>query len=103
MKFNPTIDIAPTVPQEYANKIAQRWTRKLANRKSTQQQQARTAENIANAYEPPPATQRYVISNDDDALRQGIINGTIPSTVADSGCTSGVGTSDDPSRRTGIT
>ena len=64
---------------------------------------ASTHENIANAYEPPPATRRYVIGNDDDALRRGIIDGTIPSTVADSGCTSGVGTSDDPSRRTGIT
>jgi len=31
------------------------------------------------------------------------MDGTIPSIVADSGCTSGVGTSDDPSRRTGIT
>ena len=31
------------------------------------------------------------------------MDGTIPSTVADSGCTSGVGTSDDPSRRMGVT
>jgi hypothetical protein len=28
-------------------------------------------------------------------------NGTIPSTVVDSGCTAGVGTLDDPCRRTG--
>ena len=75
----------------------------MANRKSAQQQRARMAETIANAYEPPPAPRQYIIGNDDDALRRGIIDGTIPSTVADSGCTSGVGTSDDPSRRTGIT
>jgi hypothetical protein len=35
------------------------------------------AETIANAYELPPAPQRYVIGNDDDALHQGIIDGTI--------------------------
>ena len=34
----------------------------------------------------------YVLDYDDDAIRCGIMNGTIPSTVADSGCTSNVGT-----------
>ena len=75
----------------------------MANRKSSQQQRARMAETIANAYEPPPAPRRYVIGNNDEALRRGIIDGTIPSTVADSGCTSGVGTSDDLCRRMGST
>ena len=60
-------------------------------------------ETITDAHELPTAPRRYIIGNDDDALRRGIMDGTIPSTVADSGCTSGVGTSDDPSRRTGVT
>ena len=97
IKFKTPINIAPTVPPDYVNKIAQRWTRKLANRKSSQQHRARMAETIANAYELPPAPRRYIIGNDDDALCQGIIDGTIPSTVANSGCTSNVGTSNDPS------
>ena len=48
-----------------------------------------------------PSPRRYVIGDDDDILRRGITDGTIPSTVVDSGCTSGVGTSKDPCRRTG--
>jgi hypothetical protein len=94
--FSPTIEVEPTVPTEITNRIAQRCARRLANRHAARQMRASTHENIANAYEPPTATRRYVIGNDDDALRRGIIDGTIPSTVADSGCTSGVGTSDDP-------
>jgi hypothetical protein len=43
---------------------------------------------------------QYIIGVDDKELRQGIMDGTIPSTIADSGATSGVGTKDDPSHRT---
>ena len=42
-----------------------------------------------------------MISVDDEELRQGIMDGTIPSTIADSGAISGVGTKDNPSHRTG--
>ena len=42
----------------------------------------------------------YVLDYDDDEIRCGIMNGTIPSTVADSGCTYNVGTKDDPFKRT---
>ncbi len=48
-----------------------------------------------------PTSRRYVIGEDDDLLWRGVENSTIPSMVVDSGCTSGVGTSDDPCRRTG--
>ncbi len=48
-----------------------------------------------------PTSQRYVIGEDDNLLWHGMENDTIPSMVVDSGCTSGVGTSDDPCRRTG--
>ena len=44
----------------------------------------------------------YVLDYDNDDLRCGIMKGTIPSTVMDSGCTSNVGTSNDPCQRTGV-
>jgi len=44
----------------------------------------------------------YVLDYDNDNVRCGIMNGTIPSTVMDSGCTSNVGTSKDPCQRTGV-
>ena len=50
-----------------------------------------------------PTPRRYTIGDDDETLRRGIANGTIPSTVVDSGCTSGVGTMKDPCHRTGRT
>ena len=57
----------------------------------------------ADMHGPSPTPRRYTIGDDDDTLRQGIANGTIPSTVVDSGCTSGVGTTKDPCHRTGRT
>ncbi len=51
---------------------------------------------IANMRDSAPTSWRYVIGEDDDLLRCGMENGTIPSTVVDSGCTSGAGTSDNP-------
>ena len=49
----------------------------------------------------PQAERKYILGVDDEELRRGIMDGTIPSTIADSGATSGVGTADDPSHRTG--
>ncbi len=43
-----------------------------------------------------PTPWQYVIANNDDLLRQGMEDGSIPSTVVDSGCTSGVSTTDNP-------
>ena len=45
--------------------------------------------------------REYIIGVDDAELKEGIAKGVIPSTVADSAATSGVGTKDDPCRRTG--
>jgi hypothetical protein len=56
---------------------------------------------IANMRDGAPTSWRYVIGEDDDLLWRGTENGTIPSTVVDSGCTLGVGTSDNPCQRTG--
>jgi len=47
------------------------------------------------------AERKYILGVDDEELRRGIMDGTIPSTIADSGATSGVGTEDDPSHCTG--
>jgi hypothetical protein len=41
-------------------------------------------------------SRQYIIGEDDNLLWRGMENGTIPSMVVDSGCTSGVGTLDDP-------
>ncbi len=46
-------------------------------------------------------SRQYIIGEDDNLLWRGMENGTIPSTVVDSGCTLGVGTSEDPCQRTG--
>ncbi len=58
-------------------------------------------ERIANMRDSAPIPQQYVTGEDDDLLRHGMENSTIPSMVVDSGCTAGVGTSDDPCRWTG--
>ena len=75
----PTIDVSPSIPPTTWNKIAERWKKKI------QQRQAK----------------KYIIDQDDDELRQGILSGTIASTIVGSGTTSGIGTTTDPSRRPG--
>jgi hypothetical protein len=49
----------------------------------------------------PKAERKYTLGVDDEELRRGIMDGSISSTIADSGATAGVGTKDDPSQRTG--
>jgi hypothetical protein len=44
--------------------------------------------------------RQYIIGVDDKELCQGIMEGTIPSMIVNSGATSGVGTKDNPSHRT---
>ena len=88
---------------EIANRIAQRWACRLANCHASCQKHASTHKTIANMHELPPSPRRYVVGDDYNILHQGITDGTIPSTVVDSGCTLGVGTADDPCRRTGST
>ncbi len=58
-------------------------------------------DSIANMRDSVPTSRHYIIGEDDDLLQRGVENGTIPSTVVDSGCTSVVGTSDDPCQWTG--
>jgi hypothetical protein len=51
---------------------------------------------------PPHQQGEYIIGVDDEELKEGIANGSIPSTVANSAATSGVGTISDPCRQTGL-
>jgi hypothetical protein len=50
---------------------------------------------------PQEGERKYILGVDDEDLRQDIMDGSIASTIADSGATAGVGTEDDPSQRTG--
>jgi hypothetical protein len=52
-------------------------------------------------YNPLPSTKESNIHN--EAIQQGVLNGTIPSAVADSGATSSVGTATNPHIATGRT
>ncbi len=80
-----------------------RWARKLSQRQQSRPGLVNKIDTAANITEVAPSPRRYVIGKDDDLLRQGMEGGSIPSTVVDSGCTSGVGTTDDPCQQTGCT
>ncbi len=93
--LSDTNDIAPVAEARSRNKIAAKWTKRL------EQQQAKGI--LANTVDSMihQSKRHYIIGVDDKELRQGIMDGRIPSTIADSSATSGVGTKDDPSHRTG--
>jgi hypothetical protein len=93
--LSDTNDIAPVAEAHSQNKITAKWTKRL------EQQQAKGI--LANTVDSMihQSKWQYIIGVDDEELRQGIMDGTIPSTIADSGATSGVGTKDDPSHHTG--
>jgi hypothetical protein len=105
--MNPTttsrINPKSTIPPENANKITQRWARKLSQRQQLRPGLTNKIDTAANITDVAPSPRRYVISGDDDLLCQGMEDGSIPSTEVDSGCTSGVGTTDDPCWWTGRT
>jgi hypothetical protein len=93
--LNDTINITLVAEARSQNKIAAKWTKRL------EQQQAKgIPANTVNSMIHQLKWQ-YIIGVNDKELRQGIMDGTIPSTIADSSATSGVGTKDDPSHRTG--
>ncbi len=77
--------------------------RKLSQCQQSRPDLSNKIDTKANITDVAPSPPRYVIGEDDDLLHQGMEDGTIPSTVVDSGCTSGVGTTDDSCRRTGCT
>jgi hypothetical protein len=105
--MNPTttsrIDPKTTIPLVNANKIARRWAHKLSQRQQSRLDLANKIDTTANITDVALPPQWYVIGDNDNLLRQGMEDGTIPSTVVDSGCTSGVGTTGDPCQRTGRT
>jgi hypothetical protein len=93
--LSDTIDVAPVAEAHSQNKIAAKWTKRLEQRRA-KGILANTVDSMIHQ-----SKQQYIIGVDDEELRQGIMDGTIPSMIADSGATSGVGTKDDPSHRTG--
>jgi hypothetical protein len=105
--MNPTttscIDPETTIPLANANKIARQWASKLSQRQQLCPGLANKIDTAANITDVAPSPRRYVIGNDEDLLHQGMEDGSIPSTVVDSGCTSEVDTTDDPCQRTGHT
>jgi hypothetical protein len=70
-----TSDISPTIPAITLNSIASKWWKKIKGRHTKRQ---------------------YIIGINDRELQQGILDETIATTAADSGATSGVGTTADP-------
>jgi len=98
--INPTttyhIDPETTIPLANANNIPRRWARKLSQRQQSCPDLANKIDTAANITDVAPSPRRYVIGNNNDLLRQGMEDGSIPSTVVDSGCTSGVSTTEDP-------
>jgi hypothetical protein len=96
VEFSDHIDIQPTIPPATANKIAQQWARCI-----NKQRESRSPDTIANTTTNLPQPRQYIIGVDDNILRSGMEDGPIPSAVADSACTLGVGTKDNPCPRTG--
>jgi hypothetical protein len=74
-------DISPTIPAITLNSIASKWWKKIKQRCTKQQ---------------------YIIGVDNEELQQGILDGTIAPTIADSGATSGVGTTAYPCPCSGL-
>jgi hypothetical protein len=105
--MNPTttsrIDPETTITLANANKITRQWARKLSQRQQSCLDLANKIDTAANITDVAPSPWRYVIGNNDNLLRQGMEDGSILSTVVDSGCTSGVGTTDDPCWQAGRT
>ncbi len=96
MECSDHIDTQPTTPPTTANKIAQQWVHRINKR-----QEFRSPDRIAKTTTNLPQPRQYIIGIDDNILRSGMEDGSIPSTVADSACTLGVGTEADPCPRTG--
>jgi hypothetical protein len=93
--LSDTINFAPITKACSQNKIAAKWTKRL------EQQQAKGMLAITVDSMIYQSKQQYIIGVNDKELCQGIMDGTIPSTIADSGATSGVRTKDNQSHRTG--
>ncbi len=91
------------------NKITVRWKQRLKNRQDAQAN--RTALHVSEAKIYRWVTKslaaisedksQLTYLHDDEELRRGVLDGSIPSTVVDSGATSSIGTPTDPFAKTG--
>ena len=87
-----------------SNKITERWKQKLKNRQDVQANC--TALSVSEATTYRWVTESLTAINEDnlqrtylhdnEELRRGVLDGSIPSAVVDSGATSSIGTPTDP-------
>ncbi len=92
LQFSNTLDISPSAPTPTRKTTAARWARRIKQRQAEG--------TLAYTVKAKPHRQ-YIIGVDDKELQQGIQNGTIATTVANSGASSSIGNKDDPSKWTG--
>ena len=90
-------------------KIPTKWKRRLKNRQDAQANRTALRVSEATTYQwvteslaaiSEDKSQRTYL-HDDKELRRGVLDGSIPSAVVDSGATSIVGTPTDPFAKTG--
>ncbi len=109
--FNVTVNkgrVKFQLPDDHPpeNKIALRWKRHLENRKMAKANHNALTISAETTYHFTPAQLAPLRSaesiahvqtyhHDDEALRRGVLDGSIPSAAADSGATSSVGTKSD--------
>ena len=93
--FSDMSKVTPVAETCSRNKIAEKWKSRLEQRQEKGILANIVEDNI------PQERRRYITGVDDKELRHRIMDRTIPSTIADSSTTSGIGAKDDPSHRTG--
>jgi hypothetical protein len=92
--FSDTSKVTPVAETRSQNKIAEKWKSRLERGQEKGILANIVKDNI------PKEKRWLIIGVDDKEICHGIMEGTIPSTIADSGATSGIGIKDDPSHRT---
>jgi hypothetical protein len=100
------------LPADHQNnkKIAARWARRIKNRRNAKANQAALPSSIETTYQLATDQIATIIDNcnqclylqDNEELRQGVLDQSIPCAVVDSSITSSVGTPTDPFLSTGL-
>ena len=91
---NPTT-IPLTNPTSNQPRTAKKWMTKILRRRKAKTLQRDVLNNMEGT------NRQYIIDANNDELKVGIRNGTIATTAADSGATSGVGTITIPCHHSG--
>jgi hypothetical protein len=91
----------PTIPPEIANKITKQWSRRINKQQDQRAATTYKLDTVANTTDILPPPCQYVLGVGNDLLHSSMEDSSIPSTMADSACTFGVGTPDNTCWRTG--